>query len=152
MADSLLFNDCKKEVYSNGMAVEPTKVQNSGYGCEDGVGQSAKYSSNAVTGHSGEPGIRGIGTESLRSRNCSVFDQWTLTRANDGKMLTSCLVRFRSGSNDLAEDGKRLDFRKKVKNANKAAVQNIRSVMEEKSIDLCIRMRMSGVIGNLATD
>ena len=39
MADSLLFNDCKKEVYSNGMAVEPAKVQNSGYGCEDGVGQ-----------------------------------------------------------------------------------------------------------------
>ena len=51
MANSLLFNNCKNEVYSNGMAVEPEKVQNRGYGCEEGVGQSAKYSSNAVTGH-----------------------------------------------------------------------------------------------------
>ena len=67
MASSLLFNNCKNEVYSNGMAVEPEKVQNRGYGCEDGVGQSAKYSSNAVTGRSGEQGIRGSGMESMHS-------------------------------------------------------------------------------------
>ena len=75
-----------------------------------------------------------------------------MTKANAGKMLMSCLVRLRSGSNDLADDGKRFDFQKKVKKANSAAVQKIRSVMEEKSTVLCIPIRMSGVMGNFATD
>ena len=75
--------------------------------------------------------------ESFCSRNCNVFDQCTVTSAQ-GKMLISCLVRFRCGSNDLLDDGKRFDFRKKVKKANDAAVQKIRSVMEAKSIVLCI--------------
>ena len=102
-----------------------------------------------MTGQRGDPGIHGIGIESLRSRNCNVFDQCTVTNAKEGKMLISYLVRFRSGSNDLLEDGKRFDFRKKVKKANNAAVQKIRSVMEAKSIVLCIRIRRSGVIRQL---
>lgn len=118
----------------------------------EGAGQSQKYSSKAVTGHSGEPGTRGIGTDSLRSRNCTVLDQCTVTKANDGKILMSCRVILRSGSNALAEDGKRLDFRKNVKKAKRAAVQKMRSVMEAKLMVRCIRRRMSGVIGSLATD
>ena len=89
-----------------------------------------------MPGQNGNPGIRRIGMESLHSRNCSVFEQCTMTNTKEGKMLIPSLVRFHSGSNDLLEDGKRFDFWKKVKKADNAAVQKTCSVMGAKSIEL----------------
>ena len=56
--------------------------------------------------------------------------QLTVIKAKDCSICTSFRVRLRAGSKAVAEETNKFDFRKKVKNATKAAEDQVKRVLE----------------------
>ena len=72
-----------------------------------------------------------------------------MIKAKDCSIWTSFRVRLRAGSKAVDEETNKLDFRKKVKNATRAAVKKTRSRDCWKFMVDRKRSRIWGVIGSL---
>ena len=102
---------------------------------------------SVCAGHRGEPGVRGRGMCNMRCRYWIVFDHRTAKLTPSSEKVASRRHKCKFESKDVMLFTKRLDFRKKEKNATKQAAQKVTSSGKVKSICLNNWRRIAGVMG-----
>ena len=116
-------------------------------GADGGELHSLNARISVCAGHRGEPGVRGRGMCNMRCRYWIVFDHRTAKLTPSSEKVASRRHKCKFESKDVMLFTKRLDFRKKEKNATKQAAQKVTSSGKVKSICLNNWRRIAGVMG-----